>query len=109
MTLLLTLLAGVILTFSGCEKIEKGTPKCIKKKIRKDKKEWPFWSKVYEYDYNGQKVYFFIPENYPDATSVLYDESCNQICTFGGLSGGGTGSCPDFKTLRTNEKLIWQE
>ncbi|MFH1004578.1 MAG: hypothetical protein V1781_03660 [Bacteroidota bacterium] len=111
--LLLCLTLISVLTLTSCEKLDvpKETPACIKKEIRKiksDKVRNPPAS-VWQYDYNGQTVYY-IPPYCCDIPSQLFDNDCNQICSpDGGLSGAGDGKCPDFFSQRKNEKLIWQD
>jgi hypothetical protein len=66
-------------------------------------------STVYEYVYNGQKVYY-IPPTCCDFPSQLYDENCNLLCRpDGGKSGLENNRCKDFFEKRTNEKLIWKD
>ena len=103
----------VSLLLGGCKKIDvpAGTPYCIKKKIRKIKREEvrnpP--AKIWEYKYNGETVYYF-PPYCCDIESELYDKKCNSICQpDGGLSGAGDGKCTDFFQNRTDEKLIWED
>ena len=92
MTLLSTLLLGVFLSFTGCEKVDvpKGTPKCIKKKIKNDS---GCLQSVYEYNYVGEKVYVFAinTSDCIDAGNVLYNENCKLLCeTHYGAWGGKT-------------------
>ena len=86
-------------------------PSCIITKIEELKsnpKGNPAYS-VYQYDYNGQKVYYF-PAQCCDQFSVLYDKNCNFLCNpNGGIGGGGNGGCTDFFSTRTNEVLIWKD
>lgn len=103
----------VLCSFLSCEKINvpKDVPKCIQKNIKRIKKKDvsnpP--SGVWQYEYNGQEVYYF-PPTCCDMPSTLMDEGCKAICSpDGGLTGGGDGKCPDFFAKRTNEKLIWQD
>lgn len=100
----------LLLTLTNCKKLPKGTPSCIKAKIREiqsDKVRNPPGS-VWQYDYNGQTVYY-IPPYCCDIPSQLFDNDCNQICSpDGGLTGTGDGKCPEFFSKRKNEKLIWQ-
>jgi len=108
---LLITISGIVLP--SCKKLDvpSGTPSCIKKKIRAIKKEDvrnPSAS-VWQYSYDGQTVYY-IPSYCCDAMSELYDDDCNKLCSpDGGISGGGDGQCSDFFTIRTEEKLIWQD
>lgn len=107
----------LLLVLWGCEdknlpdKMPRGIPECIQKKIISIA-EHPVWNppaKVYSYQYKGQTVYYF-PPRCCDIPSLLYDENCNFICSpDGGLSGGGDGQCSDFSSTRTGEKLIWED
>ncbi|NQX30258.1 hypothetical protein HQN85_00860 [Pedobacter boryungensis] len=64
---------------------------------------------VWQYEYNGQTVYF-IPQKCCDLPSLLYDKDCNLICSpDGGFTGKGNGKCKDFFEKRTKEKLIWKD
>jgi len=110
MTIILTIFLGFTLIFTSCEKIDvpKGTPSCIKKKIRKS----ICLDKVYEYDYDGEKVYVF--ETSADCIDAgrggLYSANCEVLCNspiLGGWIGKDTSYCYNFETNRTNKKLIW--
>lgn len=98
---------------STCKKedLNISAPECILQKIAAIKAEevWNPPAKVFEYDYNGQKVYY-IPARCCDIPSSLYDSNCKLICNpDGGFTGKGDGKCTDFAQKRTNEKLIWQD
>lgn len=103
----------VVTTFSSCKvlNVPTDTPVCIKLKIREiqlEKVRNPAAS-VWQYDYNGQTVYY-IPPYCCDIPSQLLDVNCIQICSpDGGIAGTGDGKCTDFFTNRKNEKLIWQD
>jgi hypothetical protein len=99
MTIFTTILLSVSLSFSGCEKIDvpKGTPKCIKQKIREDNKQSGCLNAVYEYECNGAIVYYF---EYDCPTFVampptIIDTKCND---FNGCN----------LNVATNKKLIWK-
>ncbi len=99
---------------SGCRKncSETSTvPACISEKIeylKNQPKGNPAYS-VYQYTYNGQKVYYFPPQCC-DQYSDLYDTNCNLIChPDGGLIGSGDGNCRSFLTERKDEVLIWKD
>lgn len=95
--------------FLECEKIN--APNCIENKIDEiiSTGGWDPPAKVYQYDYHGEKVYFF-PSHCCDMPSALYNEYCEVLCLpDGGFSGSGDGKCPDFFSTRTNEKLIWEQ
>lgn len=109
--ILISVFAFTVLT--SCEKVDvpTDTPNCIKRKIRQIKSDEvrnpP--ASVWQYDYNGQTVYY-IPPYCCDRPSELYDSDCKLICSpDGGLSGSGDNKCSDFFSKRTNEKLIWQD
>jgi hypothetical protein len=64
---------------------------------------------IWRYEFKGQTVYY-IPPQCCDQMGTLYDANGTILCyPDGGLAGKGDGRCPDFSTLRTNEKLIWQD
>jgi hypothetical protein len=64
---------------------------------------------IWQYEYNGQTVYY-VPPQCCDQYSTLYDANGTVICSpDGGFTGQGDGKCPDFRQLRTNEKLIWKD
>jgi hypothetical protein len=105
---LISMLIGFSLLTISCEKIDvpKGTPRCVKKKIRKENDKC--LDKVFKYNYQGDDVYLFVPGNCPDALYELYDGNCNLICSpSGGISGEGDGECPGFFEEATGEVVIW--
>jgi hypothetical protein len=108
--LVVLLIVGIL---ASCEALDvpNDTPSCIKKKIREiqsnEVRNPP--GSVWQYDYNGQKVYY-IPPYCCDNPSQLFDKHCNLIGNpDGGLSGYGDGTMSDFFSKRKNEKLIWQD
>ena len=86
-------------------------PECIKTLIvtyKKEQKQNPPRS-IYSYTYNGKTVYY-VPAICCDQYSNLLDGDCNIMShPDGGITGKGDGKLPDFKTARTNEKLIWTD
>ena len=102
------------IVFAGCTKdCSKPSqyPQCILDKIEQLKsqpKGNPAY-RVYQYSYNGKKVYYFPPQCC-DQFSDLYDANCNLLChPDGGIAGGGDGNCSNFFSTRTDEVLIWQD
>jgi len=92
-------LLGILLSMGSCEKVDvpKGTPKCIKQKIREENKKSGCLKAVYEYECNGTIVYYF---EYDCPTFVamqptIIDTKCND---FNGCN----------LNVATNKKLIWQ-
>ena len=107
------LIFGIVFILNSCNKLDlpKDTPKCIVDKIEDiaDGDGWNPVAKIYSYNYNGQKVYFF-PSHCCDVPSRVYDGNCNLICSpDGGLTGSGDGLCNDFFSTRTDEILIWED
>ena len=106
----ITVLLGLVFLMSSCEKIDvaKGTPGCIKRKIREENGQC--LEKVYGYSYQGEQVYLFVPSNCPDAPYNLYNCQCDLVCSpSGGIAGNGDGKCSDFYQQATNEKLIYSK
>lgn len=63
---------------------------------------------VERYEYGG-KIYYLTSSHVPDGLANLYDSDGNHICApWGGISGRGSGQCPDFvrKDLK-NGTIIW--
>lgn len=102
----------VLLQTQTCKNDQfKDVPVCILEKIKdlktSDVANPP--ASVWQYDYNGQTVYY-IPAKCCDIPSRLYDKNCKLICSpDGGITGRGDGKCKDFFEKRTNEKLIWKD
>jgi hypothetical protein len=96
---------------SGREKVSEDIPDCIENKIQ-EMAQAPVANppaKVYLYRYKGKTIYY-IPAKCCDFPSLLVDAACNTICSpDGGLSGKGDGTCPDFISTRTDERLIWED
>ena len=108
----LLLIGFVLLQSQTCKKEEfKDVPTCIIEKIKQLQAEevWNPPASVWQYEYNGQTVYY-IPARCCDIPSSLYDANCNLIChPDGGFTGKGDGKCTDFAEKRTKEKLIWKD
>ena len=106
------ILLAISVLFSCRKNCVSAVPDCINAKIEVLKgqpKGNPAYS-VYQYDYNGRKVYYFPPQCC-DQYSDLYDDHCNLICYPDGglLNGSGNANCPDFFTTRSNEVLVWKD
>ncbi len=97
--------------FVACDKLDlpKGTPACIKEKIKavdgKDIVATP--TSVTRWEVDG-KTYYYLASACCDQFNDLVDENCNYICApDGGLTGQGDGNCPvwvgEIKT-----ELIWE-
>jgi uncharacterized protein DUF6970 len=105
MKTIMTIFIGILFMLGSCSKTP-GT--CIYKEIEKEKNNC--LDKVYEYEFNGETVYLFVPAGCPDAMYILYNENCDFVCSpSGGLSGNGDGRCLEFYNKAVNEKLIWSK
>jgi len=103
----------LITLFSACNPLglPSDSPKCIEDIIRQIERE-PVRNppaSVYEYRYQGQKVYY-VPPYCCDMFGDVFDTNCNMIChPDGGITGEGDSKCPDFFEEATNGKLIWED
>ena len=112
MKLLLIPVLFILLDAKSCsEQQTPGLPKCIEQMIT-DFKNGPVQNppaSIYEYDYEGKKVYYVAPPCC-DQLAKLYDADCNFLCSpDGGFTGKGDGKCPEFHSVKKNERLIWKD
>ena len=64
---------------------------------------------IWRYEYNGQVVYY-VPAQCCDMYSTLYNADGKVFCApDGGIDGRGDLRCPDFRSQRKNESLIWKD
>ena len=104
-------LAFLFLTFSNCQRleIERGTPRCIKKKIR----SFSFTSScndpsVEAYTFQDQTVYVFGEGTCgADFSSEVLDESCNSLGFLGGFIGNTTINGESFSDAVFIE-TVWE-
>ena len=86
-------------------------PTCIKDLIKKhqaEEKENPP-IKIYSYSYQGRTVYHETAACC-DMFSNLYDSKCVLLGhPDGGITGRGDGKFPNFFTVATNQKLVWED
>lgn len=90
---------------------EPKTPACILKKIDSLKKEhvWNPPAEIYEYEYQGKKVYA-ISADCCDFFNTVVDANCNYVCApSGGFTGRGDGKCGDFLTVAKQLRLVWKD
>jgi hypothetical protein len=110
-SVLFTLVIILTIVVQKCTKQEESVPTCIQSRIDQIKKE-PKWNpaaEVYEYRYNGKKVYYF-SSNCCDQYNMVYDEQCNAVCApSGGLTGKGDMKCNDFNEKAEKVKLVWKD
>ncbi|MGI8634168.1 MAG: DUF6970 domain-containing protein [Segetibacter sp.] len=87
------------------------TPVCIEQKIDSIKKE-PVWNppaEIYEYEYQGKKVYA-ISSNCCDFFNTVVDANCKYVCApSGGFTGRGDGKCNDFFKEAKQVRLVWKD
>jgi hypothetical protein len=64
---------------------------------------------VWEYKYQGQKVYL-VTADCCDQYTTVYDACLNVLCApSGGFTGRGDVQCPDFNEKATDKKLVWRD
>ncbi|MBS1658177.1 MAG: hypothetical protein JST18_08790 [Bacteroidetes bacterium] len=101
----------ILLESKSCDQKQKNQlPACIQTMITEyaNRELQNPSGKFYEYDYQGKKVYLFVPPCC-DQISKLYDSNCNLLCQSGGITGRADSVCQDFYATRQNEKLIWED
>lgn len=108
---LFTLVIFLTIAAEKCKQANEKIPACIQQKIDQIKKE-PKWNppaEVYEYRYNGKKVFYF-SSNCCDRYNEVFDEDCNYVCApSGGYTGKGDNKCPDFTASATKIRLVWKD
>jgi len=81
---------ALILLCGSCLSIQKGTPACVRKKIRQYDHENQCDRNVHvaAYTFQGKNVYVFEPGTCgADMTSEVIDSDCNQLGYLGGFIG----------------------
>lgn len=69
----------------------------------------PAGEAVREYEYHGQKVYYFLAPCC-DQMNDLFDEKGTKLCApDGGFSGRGDGKCTDFCTSAKPLRTIYED
>ena len=65
---------------------------------------------IWQYKWQGQRVYLASDQTCCDQFVTLYDVCFNVLCApSGGLSGKGDGRCPEFYQQATDEQLVWRD
>lgn len=111
-----TLITLILITLfiTGCNKfdIEKGTPKCVVKRIKKNPGfDCGEKGKVNEYLFQGKTVFVFESENYncgADLGVDVIDSDCNSVGYLGGISGNTKINGEEFKNA-TFVKTVYQK
>ncbi len=102
---------------SQLECLSECVPNCIKNKIKEINRSSDtsnFLDAVYQYDYQCQTVFYFVPKRYPDACHRLLDYNCNELKDSEGkiicdCIWGEPKNCYCFKRNRTNKRVIWTD
>lgn len=98
-------------TISPATASQQQTPACILQKIDSLKRE-PVWNppaEIYEYEYDGSKVYA-ISSNCCDFFNTVIDSECKYVCApSGGFTGRGDGKCADFFKAAKQLRLVWKD
>ena len=65
---------------------------------------------IYQYRLDGRLVYYVAPLYCCDIPSYLYDSDGKLLCSpDGGYANTGDGKCPEFKSFRKDERVIWKD
>ena len=110
------LIIGVFLI--SCNKVDldvpKGTPRCVKKQIKKNLSEEDIasplmWVVKYMYG-DGKESYLFYHKKKNQNYFYYYDDRCNNICT-GGSNEFAPSSCNEYSLyseFSINNDTIWK-
>lgn len=100
----------LFLVAPSCKK-EEALPACIEEKITALLMEdCPSVSRVERYTFKGEIVYLFSPKACGnDFQSDIYNESCELICSLGGIAGIEDCDGKNFQRNARNRKLMWEE
>jgi hypothetical protein len=106
------ILFSLCLTFLACKKVDtaEAVPNCVDKKIHEILEVDPHSTaaEVWKWE-TGDKTYYYFTSDCCDQFNYLYDTDCNLVCApDGGLSGGGSGDCPEFTNL-IEKTLVWED
>lgn len=106
-------LSVILLSSLSCNKdIASDTPGCIRREINNHGKNWETGS-VDEYFFQNQLVYAFAPDGeiIADGSTVIKDESCNQLCIVGGFGGPAVNQCngENFFQAAVFKRNIWKK
>lgn len=109
----LVLIAIFSLSILSCNKldIEKGTPQCIKSKIKDFDKDQNCNEGVCvkEYLFQGVTVYAFDPGNCgADQTIEIIDSDCNHLGNLGGISGNTIINGEEFSSAEY-QSTTWEK
>jgi hypothetical protein len=102
----------LMLFIISCKKVDvpRGTPYCIKKKIRELEKDG-HCIKVYECLYHEERVYYFFMDctNLDPEKGEAYNDKCNTICGNVFCFCPEIPRCPDIWQKSTDKKLIYSK
>jgi hypothetical protein len=106
------LLLALITFITACNKqgIAKGTPTCVKQKIKTFEKESTCSdASVKKYTFQGKTVYVFEPGTCgADMTSEVISDNCSSLGFLGGFTGNTTINGEDFSKAEFVE-TIWKK
>lgn len=107
----LTLIIGIILFISSCEKNDDEIqyPTCLETRINNFIENYGVQnprSSIKKYTYQNQTVYVFYGNNVSDEQFSVVDENCNTICSFGSIAGNNT--CDNWENSEFIE-TVWTD
>lgn len=102
-----------VVVLSGCADsgtVIPGVPSCVASKADELRSE-PLRNppaEIWEWK-TATRTYYYIPPYCCDQFSYLLDEECNVVCSpDGGITGMGSGNCPDLDN-GIEKKLVWRD
>ena len=110
-SVLFTLTILLAVAARKCNSPKEALPSCIQEKIAAIKQQ-PRWNppaEVYEYEYEGKRVFYF-SSDCCDQLNTVVDENCNYICApSGGITGKGDRKCDNFTETARKVRLVWKD
>lgn len=96
------------LVLGSCASSESVIPRWLHDKLLQAERNPGSYEEVWQYEYKGQLVYYFIPACC-DRYTELYAADGRLVCyPAGGITGGGDGKCRKFLQGRKNGTLLWK-
>lgn len=101
-----------LLLFSmGCQKDFEfeDLPLCIQNELELSNYIYCPDANILRYEFQGEQVYIFnFSSCIADGDTRVMDETCNEVCTFGGLAGATLCNGEDFYETAINETVVWE-
>lgn len=96
------------LWLGACAPQKPTVPRWLHDKLLQAERNPGSYEEVWQFEYRGQTVYYFIPACC-DRFTELYAADGRLVCyPAGGITGNGDGKCRKFINGRKNGELIWK-